>query len=598
MISRSEAERLFELQEAQNEFETLIERFYSKIVKHGDTVVDGGAHYGMHTIPLAKLVGPTGVVLAFEPVPNICDHLRHLTAELRQVKVFQAALGEESATRPFYEIPDAPWMSSVVDRGLNLKGRFIEVIHQRLDQFTHWPISFMKLGLEGGDYHALLAGRKLLGTHHPLIVFECGRVDSAKPYGYTREDFFRLFEECGYKLFDLFGRPFTRETFMVSWDSRDIPHYIVAEPPNVGGLSEALRDGVMASLGPSSRLDERRHITVPSAAPALTLSPRTITLETEPLVEFGEPVKMPFKGKDVQAYRDKNSGYIFFEPPTADELYEFYQSEYAERQSDTYYNCKSDYDPAKNAYQADRILSRFEEVNGYPPKNALELGCAFGGLVAEMKRRGVDTVGFDVGADAIKQGRNAMQNDHIFHASNLDALDQIKRPFDLIYSLGSLEHDPAMVEVIAKCSTALSNRGVIYVVVPNAMFINSIIGGFRNNFWAAYPEHLHMPSPGFLLQLCDATGFEPLYWNTDIVFYKGQQIPGLYDGLTLPAAGSRWQFALEKGSHGMALNFSLTPKRSILAKAEAVRIERTRLSLEANRLRELETRNYLRTAER
>src|SRR5215831_18992867 len=119
-------------------------------------------------------------------------------------------------------------------------------------------------------------------------------------------------------------------------------------------------------------------------------------LETEPLVEFGEPVTMPFKGKDVQAYRDKNSGYIFFEPPTADELYEFYQSEYAGRQCNTYYNCKSDYDPEKNAHQAGRVLTRFEEVNGCPPKNALELGCAFGGLVLEMTGRGADTLGFDI----------------------------------------------------------------------------------------------------------------------------------------------------------------------------------------------------------
>ena len=324
----------------------------------------------------------------------------------------------------------------------------------------------------------------------------------------------------------------------------------------------------------------------------------TMILETEPLVEFGEPVTMPFKGKDVQAYRDKNSGYIFFEPPTPEELNEFYQSAYAGKHTNTYYNCKSDYNPAKNAYHADRVLPRFDEVNGCPPKNALELGCAFGGLVAEMTRRGVDTLGFDIAADAIKQGRDAMQNDHIFHASNLDALDQIKQPFDLIYSLGSLEHDPAMVDVIAKCRTSLSDRGVIYVFVPNAMFINSIIGGFCNNFWATYPEHLHMPSPGFLLQLCDATGFEPLYWNTDIIFYEGQKIPGLYDGSTLPAMGSRWQFALEMGSYGMALNFSLTPKGSTVAKAQATRIERTRLSLEANRIREIEIRNYLRTAER
>jgi hypothetical protein len=98
--------------------------------------------------------------------------------------------------------------------------------------------------------------------------------------------------------------------------------------------------------------------------------------------------------------------------------------------------------------------------------------------------------------------------------------------------------------------------------------------------------------------LANATGFEPLYWNTDILFYNGQKIPGVYNGFTLPAMGLRWQFAFEMGSYGMALNFSLTPKGSAFAKAEAAKIERTRLSLEANLLREIEIRNYLRTAER
>ena len=42
-------------------------RRYRKLIKAGDTVLDIGANIGAHTIPLARLVGDTGMVVAFEP---------------------------------------------------------------------------------------------------------------------------------------------------------------------------------------------------------------------------------------------------------------------------------------------------------------------------------------------------------------------------------------------------------------------------------------------------------------------------------------------------------------------------------------------------
>ena len=39
-------------------------------------VLDIGANIGVHTLHLAKLVGETGQVLAFEPNPVACEELR------------------------------------------------------------------------------------------------------------------------------------------------------------------------------------------------------------------------------------------------------------------------------------------------------------------------------------------------------------------------------------------------------------------------------------------------------------------------------------------------------------------------------------------
>ena len=61
-------------------FERITQSFYTNIVRAGDTVIDGGAHTGRHTIPLARVVGPDGMVIAFEPLAKVAETLRSLLA--------------------------------------------------------------------------------------------------------------------------------------------------------------------------------------------------------------------------------------------------------------------------------------------------------------------------------------------------------------------------------------------------------------------------------------------------------------------------------------------------------------------------------------
>ncbi len=317
-------------------------------------------------------------------------------------------------------------------------------------------------------------------------------------------------------------------------------------------------------------------------------------LATEPLVEYGLPVTAQFGKQAVPAQRHLNSGYVFFEPPSRDELSAYYQREYAESQS-SYYTVESDYEPGKNGYHTARILDLFGVLTNRHPRTSFELGCAYGGMVASMAERGIDAHGSDINYDAICQGRDRKGNQRIASAANIDALATFDKPVDLIYSIHTLEHDPDMFTVIEACREKLSDDGLLFISVPNAMFTGSVIEGFFNNAWVNYPQHLHMLSPGFIPLLCDETGFSPVFWDTRIVFDVQPNLKNLFSPDTLDQAKrDLWTAMLCQAGHGMELNFALTPKRASSASHLVEKEKEVRACLESARLHEVKVRTYIR----
>jgi hypothetical protein len=86
-------------------------------------------------------------------------------------------------------------------------------------------VRFVKMDLEGGEYDSLRGAAEMLrSAKPPLIVFENGRRASAELYGYSPDDWFELFTNAEYQIFDLFGRPFTKN----DWLTESVPWYFIA----------------------------------------------------------------------------------------------------------------------------------------------------------------------------------------------------------------------------------------------------------------------------------------------------------------------------------------------------------------------------------
>jgi FkbM family methyltransferase len=211
--------------------ERMIQSFYTKVIRPGDVIVDGGAHTGRHTIPLARLVGEAGLVIAFEPLRSAAVKLSRLLAASgldARVRLRSEALAHTRGRHDFFVVNNMPEFSGLASRhyvGFVPDQTRIQVDLESIDSAlgVAGRVSFIKLDLEGGEFRALEGAESTLRTHGPCCAFENGLESSAD--GYQAEDFFGYFRRVGYALYDVLGC----EVHESRW-SESGPFYFVAIP--------------------------------------------------------------------------------------------------------------------------------------------------------------------------------------------------------------------------------------------------------------------------------------------------------------------------------------------------------------------------------
>jgi FkbM family methyltransferase len=153
------------LLEAGKLIEPFAVEWAGNFVRVGDTCLDIGAHIGVGTLALARLVGPTGCVLAFEPEPG---NFALLEANVRlngydNVVLHKAAVSNRQGDAFLHLSGD------------NAGGHFLEnsmngdctipVPTIILDEFLepNERVDFIKLDIQGTETAALQGMKRLLG---------------------------------------------------------------------------------------------------------------------------------------------------------------------------------------------------------------------------------------------------------------------------------------------------------------------------------------------------------------------------------------------------------------------------------------------------
>ncbi|MCC7040794.1 MAG: FkbM family methyltransferase [Burkholderiales bacterium] len=200
------------------DYESHIGALFTYLLERGETAIDVGANVGMHTLTLARIVGPRGKVIAFEPNPDVRERLRR-NVELNgfaHVHVDRRALGYDAAHGSL-RVPAVgsaeAWNSGMASLvALETPHECVEVdvvpLDSVVDELAIDRLGMVKIDVQGYEVPVLGGMARVAKRYRPAIVFEYE--DWAwKSAGCSLAGALTMLEQWGYEVWaiEARGRP-------------------------------------------------------------------------------------------------------------------------------------------------------------------------------------------------------------------------------------------------------------------------------------------------------------------------------------------------------------------------------------------------------
>lgn len=148
------------------------------IVRDGMTVYDLGANVGFISMIAARLVGPQGHVVSFEPVPANARQIKYNASlnKFSHVIVREEAMSDKEGCATF-QVTDFPTTGRLDTGGVNeAKTGEVTVAVRRLDAVVteaSLPLpDLMKIDVEGAEADVLEGASQTLATARPIMLIE------------------------------------------------------------------------------------------------------------------------------------------------------------------------------------------------------------------------------------------------------------------------------------------------------------------------------------------------------------------------------------------------------------------------------------------
>ena len=206
-----------------------------RVLRKDSICVDVGAHTGEILRHLVAIAG-AGTHHAFEALPHFAEDLRE---RFPSVQVHQIAVSDSRGEAEFQHVENDPSYSGLRRRLYDRPDPRIVAIRVPVGTLDEeipvdQPVAFIKMDIEGGEYHALKGAIKTIQRGQPVIVFEAGSRSTGQ-YGVTAADLYDLVTSTiGYDVSTmaryLAGEaPMTKQQFLHNWDHGP-DFYFIATP--------------------------------------------------------------------------------------------------------------------------------------------------------------------------------------------------------------------------------------------------------------------------------------------------------------------------------------------------------------------------------
>ncbi|MEN9840757.1 MAG: hypothetical protein RL376_557 [Verrucomicrobiota bacterium] len=171
-------------------------RFLRRWIRPGFVACDIGANIGTYTVPLSRLVGPTGHVIAFEPNRRTYACLRQNIRQnrLANVTLLRAAAGPEAGTAGLIVTADNLGEVHLSPPGEAETARVrVTTVDHEVARLGLQQVDFIKIDVEGFELAALRGAAHTLATNANLVIqTEIVPAHSAR-YGFDIEDLVAFF---------------------------------------------------------------------------------------------------------------------------------------------------------------------------------------------------------------------------------------------------------------------------------------------------------------------------------------------------------------------------------------------------------------------
>ena len=197
-------------EQQRGDYEWYVQNALIAELKSGDTFFDVGANGGFFSLLGAKLVGPSGKVVGFEPHPETARQARAQLRvnDCRNATIVQAAISDRSGMLHFSDGSNGFNRHLIDGQPSQQSQPAIRVQSITLDEAAqqYGPPDVIKIDIEGAEVLALRGATEILRQHRPSIVLEIHNAALA-------QQVYEMLERVEYSFYRIGGEPIEERVY-------------------------------------------------------------------------------------------------------------------------------------------------------------------------------------------------------------------------------------------------------------------------------------------------------------------------------------------------------------------------------------------------